>query len=403
MTVTTPGGTSATSSADQYTYVAPTPTQLTTSLSGGGLSGATISVPGGTAVTDSATLAGTNASAAGGTVSYSVYSDSACTQLVASAGGGNVSGGVLPNSSAETFLPPGTFYWQASYSGDSANQKSSSTCGSEVETVTAAPTAVGTSLSGGSRSGASISVPAGTAVTDSATLAGANASTATGTVSYSVYSDSACTVPVVASMGGGTVTGGVLPNSSAETFSTPGTYYWQASYSGDSANQKFVSICGSEAETVTAVAPSPKSTHIRTRLSGSGIFPGGNRWWLGDVITVFAGASVTDSATLHGANVANAGGTVTYTVYSGSEPAKAHVVASGGTVTVAHGVVPKSNPVKLTNPGIYFWQASYFGDPSNNPSTSRYGSEIGLVVPVPRCNHGWNRGFNGGCKTPPKH
>ena len=34
----------------------------------------------------------------------------------------------------------------------------------------------------------------GTAVTDSATLSGADASTATGTVTYNVYSNSACTV-----------------------------------------------------------------------------------------------------------------------------------------------------------------------------------------------------------------
>ncbi len=354
-------------------------------------------------MTDSAKLAGANASTATGTVSYSVYSDSACTvPVVASAGGGAVTGGALPNSSAETFLTPGTYYWQATYSGDSANQGSTSTCGSEIETVTAAPTAVGTSLSGGGQSGSSISVPGGTAVTDSATLAGANASTATGTVSYSVYSDSACTVPVVASAGGGAVTGGALPNSSAETFLTPGTYYWQATYSGDSANQGSTTICGSEVETVTAAAPSPKSTRITTQLSGSGIFGGGNCWWLGNVITVFAGASVTDSATLHGANVSTAGGTVAYSVYSGSNPAKAKVVASGGTVTVAHGVVPTSNPVKLTNPGVYFWQAAYSGDPSNIPSISRYGSEIEMVVPVPHCDYGWKSGLNSGCKAPPK-
>ncbi len=43
--------------------------------------------------------------------------------------------GRVPASKAET-LPSGTYYWQASYSGDSSNGASKSTCGSEVETVT---------------------------------------------------------------------------------------------------------------------------------------------------------------------------------------------------------------------------------------------------------------------------
>src|SRR5208283_981640 len=52
----------------------------------------------------------------------------------AEAGEVEVSGGVIPASSAET-LSPGTYYWQASYAGDPSNEASKSTCGSEVETV----------------------------------------------------------------------------------------------------------------------------------------------------------------------------------------------------------------------------------------------------------------------------
>jgi hypothetical protein len=112
----------------------PAATQLSTSLSGGGHSGGTITVPEGTAVSDSATLSGENASAATGKVDYKVYSDTGCTTLLASAGTVSVSGETVPASSTET-LPPGTYYWQASYSGDSGNLGSKSTCGSEVETV----------------------------------------------------------------------------------------------------------------------------------------------------------------------------------------------------------------------------------------------------------------------------
>ena len=112
-------------------------TTLTTSLSGAGQSGEAITVPAGSAVTDQATLSGENASTAGGTVSYNVYSDSECTKLVAAAGSVSVSGGKVPPSEPETFSLPGTYYWQASYGGDATNKASTSECGAEVETVTA--------------------------------------------------------------------------------------------------------------------------------------------------------------------------------------------------------------------------------------------------------------------------
>jgi hypothetical protein len=114
---------------------APAATTLTTSLSGGGRAGAQISVPAGTAVADAAALGGTNAARAGGSVQYTVFSDSACAHAVTSAGGGNVTSGSVPSSNAVTLLA-GTYYWQAQYSGDAANQASRSACGSEVLTVT---------------------------------------------------------------------------------------------------------------------------------------------------------------------------------------------------------------------------------------------------------------------------
>jgi len=116
------------------------------------------------------------------------------------------------------------------------------------------PTTVTTSLSGGGQSGTSIPVPAGTAVTDTATLSGTNASTATGTVTYDVYSDSACTVAVSAGTAEAITTPGTLPDSDPVTLSTAGTYYWQASYSGDANNGPSTSTCGTAGE-VETVAP----------------------------------------------------------------------------------------------------------------------------------------------------
>ncbi len=121
-------------------------TQVSTSLTGGGHSGEKITVPDGTAVADQATLSGANAGKATGTVEYKVYSDPECKNLVASAGGGAVSGGVAPASS-EQILSPGTYYWRASYGGDANNNASESACGAEVETV-AEPESTGPQLDG---------------------------------------------------------------------------------------------------------------------------------------------------------------------------------------------------------------------------------------------------------------
>ena len=55
-----------------------------------------------------------------------------------------------------------------------------------------AATSLTTSLSGGGQEGGEVTLPAGTAVTDQATLVGENASSAEGTVSYAVYSDPEC-------------------------------------------------------------------------------------------------------------------------------------------------------------------------------------------------------------------
>ena len=63
----------------------PTPTTVSTSLSGEGSTGEKITVVEGTAVTDSATLSGENAPTASGEVKYKVYSDSECKSLVTAA------------------------------------------------------------------------------------------------------------------------------------------------------------------------------------------------------------------------------------------------------------------------------------------------------------------------------
>jgi len=197
----------------------------------------------GTAVTDTATLSGAGASLATGSVSYNVYSDEACTKLVASAGSASLSNGSAGASSPET-LAPGTYYWQAAYGGDINNKATTSTCNSEVLHVLA-PTKTGTTQSAGGVSGESLTVPQGTSVSDQAHISGTEASAATGTLTYSLYKSSKCTGTALSTSAVTVVAGVVGP--SAAVKEKPGTYYWQASYSGDNVlNAPSVSACGSE-------------------------------------------------------------------------------------------------------------------------------------------------------------
>jgi hypothetical protein len=93
-------------------------------------------------------------------------------------------------------------------------------------------------------------VPSGTEVTDQATLAGENESTAGGSVTYVWYSDAACTNVASGPDKHTITTAGTMPASQPVTLNNAGTYYAVASYSGDDGNGASQSHCGDETVTV---------------------------------------------------------------------------------------------------------------------------------------------------------
>ena len=332
---------------------------VTTTLTGGGKSGAVIRVLEGTPVHDQATLQGENAAEATGTLEYLVYADEECEELVAEAGEVVVEGATVPASSSVELEAPGTYYWQAVYSGDELNPAATSPCTSELAIVTV-PTSLTTSLSGGGEEGTEISVEEGTLVSDQATLSGSKAATASGTVRYTVYADSSCTEPAAPASVGYVEEGVVEPLS--EVTLPPGTYYWQAEYWGDDVNAESVDECGAQVEHVTAP--------ITTSLSGES--------QSGTEIQVAKGASVTDQATLHGEHASEATGTVEYLVYSDESCEK--LLTKAGPFEFKDGKVPSSVSVEIKEPGVYFWRVNYSGDGKNPAATSPCGSEIAQGV-----------------------
>ncbi len=125
---------------------------------------------------------------------------------------------------------------------------------SPPSTPTLAPTTLTTSQKAGDKSGASVTVPAGTSgETDQATISGANAAHATGTVAYRLYSAPTCTSASEIAASVVTTTGPPAPPSKPViTVLAPGKYYWQATYLGDKSNSASASSCGGEVLTVTS-------------------------------------------------------------------------------------------------------------------------------------------------------
>lgn len=143
-----PGATGTSMSTDTtgtpevtITPVIPAATTTTVSAPATGTAGTAIA-----ASTVSATLSGA-ASGAGGTITYTVFGSqpappSDCTSGGTTVGTANVSGNGTYNPSAG-YTPggAGTYWWYASYSGDSSNAASNSGCGTGMATtaVAAAP------------------------------------------------------------------------------------------------------------------------------------------------------------------------------------------------------------------------------------------------------------------------
>jgi hypothetical protein len=95
----------------------------------------------GDTVHDTATLHSATADA-GGTVTYTVYTNNTCTLGAIDAGTKTVTNGVVPDSDAIQFNSAGTWYWQAVYSGDSNNTGATSACVEEQLVIQATSTPV---------------------------------------------------------------------------------------------------------------------------------------------------------------------------------------------------------------------------------------------------------------------
>ena len=304
---------------------------------------------------DTATVPTSGTIAATGTVSYTFYTNGACSGAGSSAGSvALTSTGAVPNSNTEGPLAAGLYSFQAAYSGDTNYGGSTSSC----ESFTVLPPFVTTALF--TSSGVSIpvgtSVPAGTRVYDTANENGVVGTFApTGTVTYTFFTNSACSGSSMNLQVN--LSNGLIPNSTPTGPLTAGTFSYQASYSGDVNYPPSTSPC----EPFT-VGPGPFVTTALFTSTGVAVPVGGS---------VPFDSSVRDTASeINRLAGIDPTGTVTYTFFMNT----GNNVCSGSTrqqtVTLSNGMIPNSNTQGPLTAGNYSYQASYSGDNNYPPSTS---------------------------------
>src|SRR5439155_706277 len=208
-------------------------------------------VPVGTTVHDKATVSGT-AGTPTGTVTFKWFTSGTCTGMPAATSSPQtlVNGMVDATGFSQTPAAPGSYAFEASYSGDDNYTSGPKPC--EVLTVTARTPTVATEIHNASHAVVT-SVPAGSTVHDKATVSG-SFGTPTGTVTFTFFTaSSTCTGT---SVGSGTVTldaSGVAHPSASQGPLSAGSYSFIAHYNGDPNYTATDSPC--EPLTVTARTP----------------------------------------------------------------------------------------------------------------------------------------------------
>ncbi len=202
----------------------------------------------------------------------------------------------------------------------------------------------------------------GGTLADTATLAGAV--NPTGTITFSLFLDLTCAVPIFTSTV--PVAGNGNYTSASFTPTSPGTYQWVASYSGDVNNTPIGTACNDPNESVVVSLATPELTTIAS-----------------PDVTLGDGGGLTDTATLAGGF--NPTGVIGFTLF-GPNDSTCSVVAHGESVPVAgNGTYTSQVSFFPLVPGEYQWVASYSGDANNEFTVTACNdaNELTVVNPFP--------------------
>jgi hypothetical protein len=248
-------------------------------------------------------------------------------------------------SRSYTTTAAGTNYWVATYNGDSNYAPVTSGTALEPVVITPATPMINTSQQ-------PPTATVGTLIADKAFVSGGF--NPTGTVSFNLYNNPNGTgTPVFADPE--PLIGGVATSLGYVATAT-GTFYWVATYNGDSNDNPVTSGTALEPVTITAARPMVVTTATpSTTMAGTGLFK--------------------DSATVSGGF--NPTGTITFTLTSPSGMVvdlETVMVSGNGTYSTPNGSVP-------TMAGTYVWTARYSGDANNQAATAAAEPVTSLTAP----------------------
>jgi hypothetical protein len=298
---------------------------------------------------DSVTVNGYYNVAPTGTVDISMYQSDDCApnEIVVSVPGVSLSDAQSSDWGDVADLGPGTYSFQATYSGDTNYNSVTALC--EPFTVGNAPPSI-TSTPNVTTVDLGASTPP--VLNDTATLSGGT--NPTGTIDFQLVDTTTNTVVVattpVAVSGDGTYsipTGYTLPSSGAA-----GNYQWNVAYSGDT-NNAGTSDLNDPAEQVTVYKAVPTISSTP------------------NVTTVNLGAStppvLTDTVTLAGGY--DPAGSITFTLldtatHTTVDTEAVNNVSGNGSYTTPTGYTLPTGLIPPV-PGLYQWEVSYSGDPDN--------------------------------------
>ncbi len=341
----------------------------------------------GVVVSDSASISVNQSSMPGGTVTFTLYSGGWCNLSTGVASGGTatadspitvpVSGG---SATSGNFAPlsPGRYYFVATYSGDGNYPAATGPC-EPIRVCPAPESSTSTTVNANGSPIGTGPIKTEDSITDTANVTGNEEATATGMVTFTLYSGGSCDQGVGS---GGTQVGSPftasLDMNGSATSSTfkwlaPGTYYFEATYLGDGIDPPSNGPCEP-----FIVVPCPEAVVTTTVWSGANV-----------VTTPLAQpATVTDEVNVAGNQSETPTGNVTFTLYAGGSCNNGQI-ASNGTQVGTSSTGPIDGNGDATSPtfsglnaGNYYFVVSYAGDGVYPSSTGN--CEPFTVCPPPQ-------------------
>ncbi|MGA2872844.1 MAG: hypothetical protein ABSF27_04560 [Candidatus Dormibacteria bacterium] len=361
----------------------------------------------GSSITDEAEITGGYHAYRDATVTFGLYSNWSCTDLVGQTSTQSIDSNGDAFSAPVLVSRPGRYFWEDTYSGNTLNQSVTSRCTSEPVWVTKySPTLATVQVT-------PVTTGQTTVVSDIATLSnfypnpasssadsdGSNWAGSNGTVKFKLFGPVTGDAPVcqcgeggnLVEFGSATVTevSGQYQASFTGTIDTallPGNYYWEAQYSGDAYDTPASAGCGE----LTVVQPNTPT--VTTTPSSGGVI--GTTLTDTAAVTPVVTPAANDDAAVTASTVTNGTADSVHFELFLNDPTcsvASDLVDDFGSFYVppttnsdgslTYTVSVPTSGYKSVADGTYYWDVTFAGDAYNN-TASECGEPVSISTPT---------------------